>query len=168
MEISVRDHRELTAVVLAFTRLENTVRNEINRATRATLNPIWQGEVRSKVRTKMDEKVIAKGARVKPGNPPVLMAAQSTKAIGGRLRPADDWQGWEFGADRSKTSTYDRRNPTAAGTHGVTRHASRQMPPVTRTGRVAYPALAGTALRAAALWVQTVVRVVHEAAEGKS
>jgi hypothetical protein len=168
MEISVRDHRELKAVVLAFARLQNTVKNEINKATRSTLNPIWQGEVRQNVRTRMDAKVVAAGVRVKAGNPPVLQAAQSVRAIDGRLRPADDWQGWEFGSSsRSATTTYTRKSKKG-GTHKVTRHTMAQMPPMRRQGRVAYPAMAETVPRIAALWVQTVVRVVHEAAEGKS
>lgn len=166
MELSVRDHRELTAVVLAFSRLETTVKRDINAATRSTLNPIWQGEVKSKISSRMDAKVIGAGVRVKAGNPPVLQAATSTKAIGGRLRPGEDWQGWEFGADRSKVSTYSRKSKRG-GTHQVKRHASRQMPVINRTGRVAYPAVAGTVPRVAALWVQVVVRCVHEAAEGR-
>jgi hypothetical protein len=166
MEISVRDHRELTAVVLAFGRLENTLRTEINRQTRTTLGPIWTAEIGKHVRTRMDAKIMGAGAKVKAGNPPVLQAAQSTKAIGGRLRPADDWQGWEFGSDKSKTSTYSRKSKKG-GTHQVTRHASRQMPPRIRAGRVAYPSMAGTVPRLASLWVSTVVRSVHEAAEGK-
>jgi hypothetical protein len=167
MELSVRDHRELQAVVLAFTRLQTTVKREINAATRTHLNPIWQGEIRARVRTRMDEKIMAAGAKVKAGNPPVLQAAASVRAIGGRLRPADDWQGWEFGADPTRVTTYTRKSK-GGGTHQVTRHTTRQMPPVTRQGRVAYAGLAGTVPRAAALWVQTVVRVVHDAAEGVS
>lgn len=166
MEIDTRDHRELRAVVIAFSRLETTVKREIAAATRSTLNPIWTGEVRKHVHTKMDEKVIAKGAKVKAGNPPVLQAATSTKAIGGRLRPADDWQGWEFGTNRNKEVTYERKSEKG-GSHKVTRHVTRQMPVMKRTGRVAYAALPDVVPRAAALWVQTVVRVVHEAAEGK-
>ena len=166
LEISVRDVSELKAVVLAFARLENTVRTQINQATRSAANPIWQGEVQAKVRTPMDAKILAAGARVKAGNPPVLQAAQSTRAIGGRLRPAENWQGWEFGTDRNKVSTYTRKSKKG-GTHKVTRHASKHMPSPTRSGRVVYPAAAGSIPRFAALWVQTVVRCVHEAAEGK-
>lgn len=166
MELSVRDHRELKAVVLAFSRLETTVKREINTATRASLNPMWQGEIKARVRTRMDEKVIAKGARVKAGNPPVLQAATSVKAIDGRLKPAEDWQGWEFGSDKGKTTTYDRKSEKG-GKHQVTRHTTKQMPPRIRSGRVAYAAMAQVVPRAASLWVQTVVRCVHEAAEGR-
>lgn len=166
LEISVRDVSELKAVVIAFSRLENNVRTEINQATRTHANPIWTGEVSRNVRTPMDQKMLAASARVKAGNPPVLQAAQSTRAIGGRLRPAENWQGWEFGTDRNKVSTYNRKSKNG-GTHKVVRHASRHMPSATRNGRVIYPAAANSIPRFASLWVQTVVRIVHEASEGK-
>lgn len=165
--ISVRDVRELKATVLAFARLPATIRTEINRQTRAQANPIWQGEIAEHTRSKMDALVIAKGARVKAGNPPVLQAATSTRPIGGRLRPADEWAAFEFGANRGKRSTYDRRKKRG-GRAKVTRHTAAQLPTRIRKGRVAYPSAAESIPRLASLWVQTVVRCVHEAAEGKS
>lgn len=167
--ISVRDVRELKAVVLAFKQLPRAVTAEINKATRDALNPIWKAEIDARVRTPMDARIMAAGARVKAGNPPVVQAASSTRPIGRtrRLRPAEDWQGWEFGGDREKVTTYERTSKNG-GTHKVTRHTARQMPRRIRTGRVAYPAFAATAPRMAARWVQGVVRVIHEAAEGKS
>lgn len=164
--VSVRNHDELEAVVLAFTHLERNVKNAVNRATRSELAPIWTEEVNANLRTRMDKLVLGAGVRVKAGNPPVVMAAQSTRAIGKRLVPAEDWAGWEFGADRDKTTTYTRKTKKG-GRANVTRHTARQMPPRRRQGRVAYPALAQAAPRLAALWVQTVVRQVHLAAEGQ-
>jgi hypothetical protein len=166
--VSVREHDELRAVVLAFGRLERTVKNAINRQTRAELAPIWTDEVDRRLRTGMDRLVVGAGVRVKAGNPPVVQAAQSTRAIGKRLVPADQWQGWEFGYGDPKThtATYTRRTKKG-GRAGVTRHTARQMPPRRRQGRIAYPALTSAAPRLAALWVATVVRCVHQAAEGK-
>lgn len=164
--LSVRNHEELRAVVLAFKALDRTLKRDINAQTRAVLGPVWQQEVAARLRTPMDSLVLGAGVRVKAGNPPVVQAATSRKAIGGRLRPANDWQGWEFGSEGYRRTTYDRRSKNG-GTHTVTRNTMTQMPPRYRTGRVAYPALAATAPRMAALWVQTVVRAVHLAAEGK-
>lgn len=166
--ISVRDHRELRATVIAFSRLPSTIRTEINRATRSQVNPIWQGEIAAHSRTSMDALVLAKGARVKAGNPPVLQAATSTRAIGRdrRLKPAEQWAPYEFGANKNKVTTYDRKTQ-----HGrqakVTRHTTRQLPTRIRQGRVVYPAAKAAIPRIASLWVQTVVRCVHEAAERK-
>jgi hypothetical protein len=167
MVLSVRDNDELKAVVIAFTQLPRAVTKDINAATREVLNPIWKSEVESRLRTPMDRVVLGAGVRVKAGNPPVVQAATSTRGVGKtrRLKPADDWQGFEFGADRNKKTTYTRKSKNG-GSHQVTRRTARQMPPIKRTGRVAYPALAEVAPRMAARWVQGVVRIVHEAAEG--
>ena len=162
--ISVRDVDELRAIVIAMSRLRRDVRNDINRATRATLAPAWQGEVKERATGPMDRRVLDAGTRLKPGNPPVLQAAQSRRGIGKskRLKPSTEWYAWEFGADREKYETYTRKG------HKVTRRAQRQLPTRYRKGRVIYPAAANIIPRAAALWVQLVVRKVHEAAEGRT
>lgn len=165
--ISVRDVRELKAVVIAFSRLPAEIKRQINEATRTEANPIWQDEVASRLRSPMDRKVLGAGVQVKAGNPVVMRAATSTRAIGGRLRPASDYPGWEFGANRNKVTTYKRKSKRG-GTHKVTRHTARQMPARNRKGRAIYPAFTAAAPRLGSLWVQTVVRCIQEAAEGKS
>ena len=167
--ISVRDVDELRAVVLAMRLVQRDVKNAINRETRRVLAPVWTATVQANATRPMDTKVLAAGVRVKAGNPPVLQAAQSTRPIGAskRLRPAEQWAAFEFGANREAVTTYQRRSPNG-GTHKVTRHTKRQLPPRIRKGRVIYPAAAEVIPRAASLWVQTVVRMIHEAAEGRS
>ena len=168
MRISVRDSDELRAVVLAFKVLPRAIRNEINRATRETLNPIWQDEIRSRLVSPMDARVLGTGVRVKAGNPPSVQAATSTRAIGRtrRLRPADSWYAFEFGAADIET-TYQRTS--SKGTrHTVKRHTRRQLPARTRDGRVIFPAYHAAVPRMASRWVQGVVRLIHEAAEGKA
>lgn len=170
LEISVRDHKELKAVVLAMTRLESSVRREVNKATRTALAPIWTDSVQrrlARTRNPLDRRILGVNVRVKAGNPPVLMAAGSTRAIGGRLKPADYWWAWEFGGTPGAYGTYQRRNPKSGGTHRVRRRTAAQLPVRVKEGRVLYPAVADAAPRLAALWVQTVVRTVHEAAEGR-
>jgi hypothetical protein len=168
VRISVRDSDELRAVVLAFKVLPRALRTEINKATRETLNPIWQEEVRERLVSPMDARVLGAGVRVKAGNPPVVQAATSTRAIGRtrRLRPASSWQAWEFGA--ADTVTTYRRTSTKGTTHTVKRHTRRGLPPRTRDGRVIHPAYRAAVPRMASRWVQGVVRLIHEAAEGKA
>jgi len=164
--VSVRDHRELRAVVLAFKALPQAIRKDLNKAVRDALNPIWRDELNATAHTTMDTRIILAGARVKAGNPPVVLAAQSTRAIGGRLRPADWWFAWEFGANRNKVTSYERVSRNG-GTHPVRRHVSRGLPDRRRGGRVAFPAFAATAPRMLSRWVQGVVRIIHDAAEGQ-
>lgn len=155
-------------MALAFKRLPRDLVRDINRAVRAELGPIWTAEVDRAARTDLDRRVLGPG-RVKAGNPPVLQAATSVRGIGRprRLKPAEHWHAFEFGANREKVTAYTRRSPKG-GTHTVRRHVNRGLPPRIRTGRVIYPAASKAAPRAAALVVATVVRRIHLAAEGRT
>jgi hypothetical protein len=162
--LSVRGSRELKAVSLALKAARGDVRNDINKATRATLGPVWKAEVASRARTSMDRRVLAQGARILAGNPPVLVAASSTRRLKGGLIPAESWAGIEFGASGDDVTTYTSTS-TKGKAYKVTRHTERQLPPRYRKGRVVFPASAEIAARATALWVQLVVRVFNEAVE---
>ena len=72
-----------------------------------------------------------------------------------------------FGADQDTVTTYERRG-SKGGQHRVTRHTSRGLPPRRRKGRVVFPAAAEMGRRLASLFVQTIVRGIYEASEGKS
>lgn len=168
--LSVQDHRELQAVTLAMKAADRTLRLDINRATVLQGNAIWRPLVAAHATTHMDTRMLAVGARIKAGNPPVAMAANSSRPIGRtrRLVPGRDYAGWEFGAVGGLYSTYERRNRTSGGTHKVTRRTKAGMPRRTPKGRVIYPAFAQTAPRMVSLWVQLVVRKYAEAAEGRA
>ncbi len=166
--VSVRDHDELKAVVLGMRALDRDARNQVNRQTRANLSPIWTSEVERRLTSPMDRLVLGSGTRVKPGNPPSVLAAQATRGIGKgrRLVPAERWPAWEFGAT-DDTTTYERRSKRG-GTHKVTRHTARQVPRRTPKGRVLMPALRAATPRLNSLWVQTYVRTVIDVFEGRN
>lgn len=161
----------LRAVALALKLMPRTMRNELNKETRVMGNAIWRPLVDSQAVSKMDRLVLAKGARVKPGNPMVLSAASSKRPLrkgAGALVPDSDAAGWEFGStSRQNPREYSRRNPKRAGMHTVKRRTSRQMPAHKPNGRVLYQAAAEAAPRITAFWVQSIVRKIYEAHEGK-
>ena len=164
--LSVRGSRELRAAVLAVRTARREVRNDIARATRQTMNPVWRDLVASRARTALDRRVLDTGVRVAAGNPPALVAAGSRRRLPGGLTPAEDWQPVEFGADPDTVTTYTRRSPSG-GTHQVRRHTTRQLPARRPKGRVVYPAVAQIAPRLASLWVQLIVRKFSDAVEGR-
>ncbi|MBX9243413.1 hypothetical protein ICW40_01155 [Actinotalea ferrariae] len=164
--LSVRESRELQAATLALKAADRELRNDINRSTTQTIGPVWKSVVAQHATGQMDARVLAQGARVKAGNPPTAVAATSRRKLRGGLVPVASWHAWEFGADRNAVTTYQRRSKTG-GTHKVTRHTRRQLPPRIRTGRVIFPAFADVAPRAVSLWVQLIVRKYADAAEGK-
>lgn len=155
---------EIQAAILAMKRVTRELKRDINRSTREVMNPVWKGLVSVNATTHMDTVVLAKGARIKAGNPPVAMAATSKRRLSGGLVPANQWQPFEFGAIRGSTTTYDRTSPKGTR-HEVTRHTARQLPRRVPGGRVVYPALAEIGPRLASLWVQIIVKKVAEAAE---
>lgn len=162
---SAATDRTLTAVALALKLVGRELRNEINRATRAELNPIWREAISYYATSKMDKLVLAKGARVKPGNPTVLTAATSKRALSGGLVPNEDARIWEFGTpQRQEFVGYERKNRTGSGTHTVNRRTKRQLPYINK-GRVVYAAAAESLPRITSLWVQTIVRRIYEAHE---
>jgi hypothetical protein len=155
---------ELKAVVRLLAAVDPELRRQLNRRTRETLGPVWRGAVESRLRTPLDRAVVGAGVRMKAGNPPAALAAQSGRARRGGLVPADDWAGVELGANRAKVTTYRRRSP--GGTmHTVTRHTARQLPARVKGGRVAFPALREVGPRAASLWAATIVRTVLDKIE---
>ena len=151
-------------MALSLKLIPRDVRNDINKTTRAALNPEWRESVNYYASTTMDKKVLAKGARIKPGNPVILTAATSKKALSGGLVPDSvTARAFEFGAeDRESVTGYDRRNRSGSGSHTVRRHTKRQMPR-RNTGRVVYRAAGEMLPRMTSLWVQIIVRKIYEA-----
>lgn len=165
---SALSNETLRATVLALKLMPRKMRNELNKETRVMGNAIWRPIVDSNATTKMDRLVLAKGARVKPGNPLVLSSASSKRALkgGGGLVPDTDGRAWEFGSGaRNKVTEYPRKNRSKGGTHNVKRHTGRQMP-AQNSGRVVYGAAAEIAPRITAFWVQSIVQKIYKAHEG--
>lgn len=162
--LSVQGSAELRAVSRAVAAARRDVRNNLNRATRTTLNPVWRERVAAHARTDLDRQVLVKGARILAGNPPVLKAATSTRKLKGGLVPAVQYFAVEFGGDRGKVETYHRTSPKGRA-HDVHRHTARQLPVRRRTGRVVMAAVEDIAPRATSLWVQLVVKTFAEAFE---
>lgn len=162
--LSVHGSDALRAAVLGMKLARREIKNDINRATRATMNPVWRDEVGYRVGSKMDRRVLAQGARILAGNPPVAVAATSKRALSGGLVPAVQYAAVEFGADPNQVTTYTRRSPNG-GTHKVTRHTTRGLPRRSPKGRVVYPAVKDLGPRLASLWVSIIVRKFNDALE---
>lgn len=157
---------ELRAVVLSLRAATPELRREMNSRARQEMGPVWKAEVGQRLQTDLDRRVIGAGVRIKAGNPPAALAAQSRRRLRGGLVPAEEWAPVELGANRAKTATYRRTSPKGR-THSVTRHTARQLSARRRSGRVALPAIAELAPRLASLWAATIVRTVLDAAERK-
>jgi hypothetical protein len=164
---SVQALAEFRGAALAIKAAPREIRNAINKSVRAEGNDIWRQAVAARATSKMDRLVLVKGARIQPGNPARAVAASSRRALADGLVPDTDARAWEFGTTQPEhQDTYTRRTRGGASAK-VTRHVKRQLPRATNRGRVVYPAWADTAPRLVALWVQTIVRIIHESIDGK-
>lgn len=165
--ISVKGDDRLKAAVLAMKSADRDLKKDINNATRQVMGPVWVQEVNAHAKTNLDRLIIAKGARIKAGNPPVAVAASSTKKLSNGLTPATTWAPFEFGGYYQRVTRYSRKSPRGKS-HKVTRHTSHQLPRRNTAGRVAYQAFAEIAPRAVSLWTQLVVKKYYQSFEGRS
>lgn len=141
------------------------LKSDINKATRSTMGPEWKKLVEANATSRMDSRVLAKGAGIRAGNPPTAVAATSRRRLSGGLVPQDTWAPFEFGANRNKVTTYTRKSRNG-GTHKVSRHTARQLPRRNPRGRVAFEAAREVVPRMAALWTQLIYKKVYDALEG--
>lgn len=160
--------RELRAAVLAMKRADKEIRADIGQQLRSVMSPEWAATLAQHHTGLPQEKILLAGARIAPGNPPVIVAANSRRRMGRALIPTDMWQAWEYGASTHKRTTYDRRNRSGSGTHQVTRDTRAGLPAFRKNGRVIGPAVARLLPRVCAFWVQSVVKAFLTAAEERN
>lgn len=146
--VSVRDSAHLKATVLALKAAPKQIRGDVRRETRAVAAPQWTAEMHRLSHSDQQTRMLANTARITVSDQSVRVRAAGSKrkALSGGAKPYDEGKGFEFGS---------------------TRTTGKQMPKPRRRGYVFYPAIATMAPRIIALWVQTAVRVIHNALEGK-
>ncbi|MGG7509436.1 hypothetical protein [Plantibacter sp. YIM 135249] len=165
--LSVTKSRELQAVILALKQMQTGLRRSIFKATRSAIVPEWQQELRANATTSLEERVIAGGARADVTAERVtLKAAQSTRKLSGGASPRDLGHAVEFGAKWRRGQV--EATSSAGKPYRYSRVLNKQLKPRRSAGYSAWPAATRLAPRFAALWVQTTVRILHEAFEGKS
>jgi hypothetical protein len=166
LRISVYSSRELQGLIARLKTTDRETRKQIRQATKTDALPIWSESVLAHVETRLEARVLGATARVKASDQNVtLTAATVGRKLSGGLDPKIDWHVVEFGADRDSVTGYEATSPR--GTRfPVKRHTRRQLRPRNPKGYVVYPAAAEAIPRIASLWVQTVVRTLHEIVEG--
>lgn len=157
---------EFRAAGLALRQVEQPIRKAVNQDMRATMAPTWVQALRSHQGGDKRLAMLLAGARLAAGNPPALVAAASTRRWGStRLIPAEHWPGFEYGAS-GRDVTY-RRTYKGGRSHQVTRDVLSGHPARRRKGRSIGPAVDDVLPRIASYWVQSIVRTIMNAAEGK-
>lgn len=165
--LDVNGSREIQAAVLALRAMDRTLRSKITKASRSQIVPEWKQAVAGNTTTSLENRFLLHGVRADVTDSRVrLVAAGSTKRRSGGASPATIGHALEFGA---RWHTQNIRATSSRGkNYSYTRVVNKQFKPRRQKGYVIVPAAVKLAPRFVSLWVQTTVRHVHEAFEGKS
>lgn len=157
IQVSARDSRELQAALLAIASVGREIKAQLRRETKGMVQPEWQEGVASRAKSKLDQKVLVKTARVQVRDTNVVLRSGATGKLKDLTRPV------EFGSDREQWESYQGRRGSKR--FPVKRHTARQMAWRRQEGRVVYPTASDLIPRMVSLWVQTTIRTFHEAIE---
>ncbi len=158
--VRVEGVREVTAAATALKAVDRTVKNQTARNLRDVVPRIWtQDTITGQTRTRLDRAVF-RGVRIGATSTRITLQAGTSPMI-----PADISSAVEFGDPNKTFETYTERR--RGQSVRVRRRTQNQLPGPIRKGRVVHPAFRSVMPRIVALYVQTVVRTIHEAWEGK-
>lgn len=166
MRIDVTKSRELQAAIFAIRSLDKTIQKLVRQHTKRIAAPEWSKALNRKASTALERAVLANTSVVTVTNQNVrARSASKGRRLSGGLNPKTDWPGVEFGAT-AQNATYTRVSPKGTR-HRVTRKTGTQLRRRNREGYVFYPAAREMVPRLASLWVQTIVKTIGNALEGK-
>jgi hypothetical protein len=173
LRIDVNSSRQLQAVVLAVRAASNTVAREYRQRLKGMTDAAWTDELRGRTSTRLQARVLLGSARTRVSDQNVQLSVGTvgralSKRTGGAgaVRPVDLIRAVEFGGSQTKYSDYQRRSKRG-GRHDVRRRTLTGFGGFVRKGNTVYPALGVMVPRIAALMVQTCVRTLQDALEGK-
>ncbi|WP_404311298.1 hypothetical protein LG314_07925 [Agrococcus terreus] len=169
--MDVLSNRRLQATLLALRTVDKDVRARVRQTTRQALAPDFTRQMAERTASsnqpRLQGAVLVRTARIVTSDQNIRMkSAASTRRLSGGLQPSVHGKAIEFGSNRNKDTRYSRRSPKGKR-HTVTRNAQNQLPTRRQKGWAFYPAVNDLSPRFLALWVQTAIRTVHEAWEGK-
>jgi hypothetical protein len=166
--LNVLNSRELLAVLLAVRGADKAIQAQVRKHTKSIALPEWRQALAEHATTRLQHRALVSTARVAVSNQNVrLSSATVGRPLKGGLNPKTTYYAPEFGANRAKRTTYTATSRRGRQFTVKSRRTTQQLPPRRRAGHVFGPAVSQIVPRIAALWVQTVVRTLAEAFEGK-
>lgn len=169
LRISTQTSEALDATVKGLQLVDKSVQAQIRKATKELGNDEWVGMVAQHLTgNSLQSAVLGDSSKLSVSNQNVMLqSGASTRHMKGGATPSMLARQEEFGANRNRITAY-RRRTRRGGQADVLRHTTHQLMPLRRNGWTVYPAAAEFIPRIASLWVQTVMRTIYEAFEGKS
>jgi hypothetical protein len=143
--VDITKSPEWVGAIAAMRVIDRSFAAAIRKYTKAMAEPEFQRAVRKRVRSKMQERVISSTTTVAVSSSNVRMRAGGKgRPLSGGLTMSQAAPPVEFGSNKHK-----------------------QFGPRSRTGKAFYPAAKEMTPRLASLWVQTVMKTVAKALEGR-
>lgn len=169
LSVSTKTSEALDATVKGLQLVDRNVQKHVRDATKELGQDEWSGLVNENLGdNNLQSTVLGDYNKLQASNQNVmLMSGASTRRMKGGATPADLARAEEFGANRNRRTAYRRRSRNGKPTD-VFRHTTHQLMPLRRNGWAVYPAAADFIPRIASLWVQTAMRAIYDAFEGKT
>lgn len=172
LSIDVHSSRQLRAVVLAVRGASTEVRRQYRQNLKAMTDAAWREELAGYVGSRLESRVVLETARTRVSDQNVRLSvatvgrALSKRTAGaGAAKPVDLVRAVEFGGSQ-RYSRY-KRESSRGRLHDVKRRTLTGYGEHNRKGNIVYPSLAAVVPRVASLMVQTCVRTLADAFEGK-
>ena len=164
LKINAASSREVQATILAIRAADKDLRREMHANVRSEVGGLWLPELGARARTRQDQAVIVRGARVESRTDGLrLRAATSGRFMRGWMVPADQWYAVEFGARRRRGQVTRHTRKSGAVTYSAT--FNRGLPGRVKDGRIAFDAASEIITRAVGVWVRTIVDTYRKAAD---
>lgn len=167
VRIPVGASRELQALLLALRGARKDVATEVRKHSREVIGPVYRRELAERVSSRLETRVIYDSARASVSNQNIrLTAATSKRRLSGGLIPARDYGAVEYGMNSGRQMDVSATS-SKGKTYSYTRSSGSRFRPNRRQGYVFWPTVANIAPRIVSLWVQTAVRTLGDAIDGK-
>lgn len=167
MRLDVTKSRELQATIYALRSVDKTLAKQIRQQTKRVAGAEWQRALERRASTQLEQRVLSATSVITVSNQNVRAASASKgRPLSGGLSPKLHGHAVEFGANAAPT-TYERTSPRGT-VHRVRRTVGTQLRPRNAQGYVFWPTAREMIPRLASLWVQTTVRTIGNALEGKA
>lgn len=165
VRLDVFQSPELLATIYALRAIDKTIQAQVRKATKTVAEPEWKKALAERANTRVEHRVLVDTARISVSNQNVrAQSANVGRPLKGGLNPKVHYPAVEFGI-KNKKSTYSRKS-RKGGTHKVTRTIGTGLPNPRRQGPF-WGSTSEMIPRLARLWVQTTVRTIATALEGK-
>jgi hypothetical protein len=168
LRVSAYSSQELLTVLRGLRNLDRDTKKHLRRNLKQIAEQAWKQALAQHADTRLEHRVLVDSGRVRVSDQNVrLTSASLSRSLSGGLKPSESFGPVEFGAAPRPGAT-----ETATSRRGTQfkrrRDPNRPFKAPNRRGNVVYPAAAAMIPRILAMYVQTFVRGIYEAIEGKS